>query len=289
MKQSFKNRLKKLIFWLIAIFVVLFIFRLLYGYTKPVKNYSYEAKSFDAGFSPQKNYATKRYQVKSTVPNQSAIDVEQKYEKIADVQTSSSDFEKEEKASKDMIKKYEALIQFEQKSGNEGARALNLIIGVPPENFENLYNELIKIGHTQTKHITKKDKTNEYKELNAKKKSLEKIRNSLIELKSKGGEISEYILLENRILEIEQELQDLGVSLGDFDDENEFCTVKFALLESKKIEIGVLHRIKVALEWTISTYLALMATLFFLSLFAYLALLIVDKMKIFGKLINKTE
>ncbi len=186
-----------------------------------------------------------------------------------------------------MIKKYDALIQFEQKSGNKGYRRLNLVIGVPPKNFDSLYHQLVKIGRVQAKQITKKDKTNEYKELNAKKKSLEKIRTSLIELKSKGGQISEYIELENRILEIERQLQDLGVSLGDFDDENEFCTVKFSLLEGKEIKIGIMQRIKVALQWTIKIYLKLMITLFFLSLFAYLFLLIIDKLKVIEKLIRK--
>lgn len=42
----------------------------------------------------------------------------------------------------------------------------------------------IKIGKVSAKQIIKKDKTNEYKELNAPKKSLEKIRASLIELKA---------------------------------------------------------------------------------------------------------
>ena len=46
--------------------------------------------------------------------------------------------------------------------------------------------------------------------------------------------------LENRILEIEQQLQGLGVSLGNFDDENEFCTVHFSLLEGKEVKIGIM-------------------------------------------------
>ncbi len=293
MQKSFKNRLKRLIFWLTIGFVILFIFRLFYGYTKVPDNYSYNAlqrveDEVSIAYS-QKNYATKKYQVKSSAPNRSAIDVEQKYEKIADVRTVSSDFEEEAKAAKEMVKKYDALIQFEQKSGNEGDRMLSLVIGVPPDNFEALYNSLIKIGNVQDKYITKKDKTNEYKELNAKKKSLEKIRESLIELKSKGGKISEYVELENRILEIEQQLQELGVSLGDFDDENEFCTVNFSLTEGKKVQISIMHRIKVAFEWTVEFYLLLMITFAFLSFFAYMILLIIDKLKIIERIINKKE
>ncbi len=289
MKQTFKKRFKRLIIWLLLLFLLLFVFRLLYGYTKTF-NLGYNESSFFENISSLKrNYATKKYKASSTSTNQSAIKVDQKYEKIAEIRTKSASFAEEEKNARETIKKLDALIQFEQKSGNKGNRKLNLVVGVPPKNFDALYNQLITIGNVQAKQITKKDKTNEYKELNAKKKSLEKIRTALIALKSKGGEINEYVGLENRILEIEQQLQELGVSLGDFDDENEFCTVKFSLLEGKKINIGIMQRIKVALEWTVKIYLKLMITLFFLSLFTYFVLLIIDKIKIFEKIMNRKE
>jgi len=289
MKQPFKKRLRKLIFWLIIIFVTLFIFRLMYGYTKTFDNTPNQTQFFDNISNSKRNYATKKYKVKSNTANQSAIKVDQKYEKIAEIKTKSTNFEEEEKSSRKMIEKLDALIQFEQKSGNKGYRKLNLVIGVPPENFDTLYNQLITIGKIQAKQITKKDKTNEYKELNAKKHSLEKTRTSLIELKSKGGKIDEFMGLENRILEIEQQLQGLGVSLGDFDDENEFCTVQFSLLEGKEIKIGTMQRVKVALEWTVKIYLRITTTLFFLTLFAYFVLLGIDKLKIFERIINRKE
>lgn len=289
MNQSFKKRLKKLIFGLVILFAALFAFRFIYGYTKTIDNTPSQTQFFDNISNSKRNYATKKYKVKTNTTNQSAIKVDQKYEKIAEIKTKSADFENEEKSSRKTIEKLDALIQFEQKSGNKGYRNLNLVIGVPPENFDALYTELTKIGKVQAKQITKKDKTNEYKELNAKKQSLEKIRTSLIELKSKGGKIDEYMSLENRILEIEQQLQGLGVSLGDFDDENEFCTVQFSLLEGKEVKIGLMQRVKVALEWTVKMYLRMITTLFFLTLFAYLFLLAIDKLKIIERLISRRE
>ena len=71
----------------------------------------------------------------------------------------------------------------------------------------------------------------------------------------------------------------MGVSLGDFDDENEFCTIQFTLNEGKQTKISTLDRIKVALEWTIKTYLKLMLVLFFLSLSAYLLVKVLEKIK----------
>lgn len=283
MKPILKKNLRKTITVLLLVFVGLFVFRLLFGYqivpgseVTETQHLILDQQANGALFSSRKNYASKKYH---QVNGLSSVQIDQKYEKIADIKTFTNQFETEEKEIRSQVKGYDGLIQFENKSGNEGYRKLNLIIGIPPENFDSIYNSLIKVGKIQSKQITKTDKTNEYKELNAKKASLEKIRASLIELKTKGGRIDEYMQLENRILEIEQQLQDLGVSLGNFDDENEFCTVKVLLSEGKVIKISVMQRIKVALEWTIKTLLKLMCALTFMSLFAYLLLLSIEKIK----------
>lgn len=289
MKKTFKQKMKKITLWLIVVFVLLFIFRLIYGYTKTFNNPPAQSQFFESISNTKRNYASKKYKVKSNTGNQSTINVDQKYEKIAEIKTRSFTFDQEEKLARNKIEKFNALVQFEQKSGNKGFRKLNLVIGVPPENFDSLFIQLTKIGKVQAKEIIKKDKTNEYKELNAKKQSLEKIRSSLIELKVKGGKIEEYMDLENRILEIEQQLQGLGVSLGDFDDENEFCTVQFSLIEKKEIKIGLMARVKVALEWTITTYLKLMTTLFFATLFAYFILRSIEKFKLLERILSKRE
>lgn len=290
MKDSFNKQLRTLIAGFLFLFVILFVFRLIYGYTKTINSSAGQTQFFERVTSTNKNYASKKYKVKSSnAPTNAPVKVDQKYEKVAEISTKSTKFDEEEKQARDKVEQYEALIQFEQKSGNKGNRKLNLLIGVPPESFDNLFNDLIGIGKVQAKQITKKDKTNEYKELNAKKASLEKIRNSLIGLKTKGGKIEEFMQLENRILEIEQQLQGLGVSLGDFDDENEFCTVQFSLLEGKEVKISFLHRVKVALEWTVKFYLRLFTGLFFMILFSYLLLLAVDKLKIIQRIFDRNE
>src|SRR5690606_29492623 len=135
--------------------------------------------------------------------------------------------------------------------------------------------------------VTKVDKTNEYRNLNAKKTSLEKIRNSLLELKKQSGKIDEFISLENRVLEIEEQLQDLGVKLGDYDEENEFCTIRFSLVEGKVIPVSLLHRIKVAFEWTVRFYLQFIFIVFICLASAFLILLIFDKLKVLSGIIKK--
>jgi hypothetical protein len=278
MEKSLFQQSKGIILWLTLGFILLFAFRLYYGYNKMANGDLVENQFFRDFSNENKNYASKKYIVKSNNVNQAPLKVDQKYEKIAQINTKSKQFEKDEQLTRNNIEKYDALIQFEQKSGNNGFRSLHLLIGVPPENFDSLYNQLIKIGRIQAKQITKKDKTNEYKQLNAQKTSIEKIRNSLVELKSKGGKIEEYMNLENRILEIEQELQGLGVSLGDFDIENEFCTVQFSIIEGSEVTVSMTHRIKVAFEWTVKIYLQFVATLFLIFGVAYLLVLTKDRL-----------
>ncbi len=280
---------KHIIKWLLilgGVFGILFLFRLGYGYTLTTASSSYSDNYFFSENNFKRNYASEKYYVKSE-GKVSSINVDQKYEKVADIKTGTTNFSKNEDKARHIIDEMNALIQFEQKSGNTGNRNLNLLIGVPPENFDSLYIKLIQIGNVSAKQITKKDKTNEYKELNAQKLSLEKTRNSLLLLKDKGGKIDEYMNLENRILEIEGQLQNLGVSLGDFDDENEFCTVKFSLHESHTKSISMMHRIKVALEWTVKIYFKIFTTLLFMSIVIYLVSLIITKFQIIQKLVQK--
>ncbi|WP_158586498.1 DUF4349 domain-containing protein [Leptospira stimsonii] len=217
---------------------------------------------------------------------------DQKYEKVATLETQSSEIESDEKKVRDLVNSSASIIQYENSAGLKESRnrIIKLAVGVPPEKFDELVNEFKKIGKTLLLTIDKKDKTNEYKDLQAKKESLLKIRNSLSSLKSKGGRIDEFINLENRILEIEDEIQRLGISLGEYDSENEFCTVLITIFENKSSpseRISILHRIKVALEWTIKYYFLLSFSLLFVILLTHFGFPLLEKMK--RVLIGKEE
>ncbi len=277
-KTKRKNKTKKITLILCIGFFALFAYRL--STAKKEAPYpgafSHQPEVLESDLQVRKNYATIRHKVQS---GQAPIRIDQKYEKIADIKSSTNEFDLNEQRLRKQISAFNGLIQFESKNGNSGFRNLNLIIGVPPKHFDSMYRELVKIGTVQAKQITKKDKTNEYKELRAKKLSLEKTRSSLIALKSKGGHIGEYMQLENRILEIEQQLQDLGVSLGNFDEENEFCTVKFSLTEVNEYRMTLSERIESAITWTLLTYLKLMFTIALMAGSALLIVLVLEKFR----------
>ena len=251
-------------------FVALWAFRVVYGYmTVPNEstisgNQNVAVGIMDISRSRSwsgKNYASKKIYRKA---GQMAQSVDQKYEKVATIKSQAKDFKKDESEVRSLIKKHNALIQYEQKSGLKGKQYLYLAIGVHPDKFDIMYNDILKIGKVLSKRTDKSDKTNEFKELNAKKVSLFKARQSLIGLKGRGGKVDEMIRLEDRILQLEKEIQRLGVKLGEYDAENEFCTVKFTLgdkIIGAGTQISFLKRLKVAFEWAVLYYLLLIIIL----------------------------
>jgi hypothetical protein len=212
---------------------------------------------------------------------QSDIASTQKFERTATIKTKTSEYDTDEKLIKDKTKAFNAVIQYEQNIGQKSNRQLHLLIGVSPNLFDSFQVALQKIGTLKGLEITKVDKTNEYRQLNAQKASIEKTLLSLNELKSKTGQIADFVTLNDKILEVEGRLQSLGVELGNFDSENEFCTVKLSLYEGAA-ERGVpfIQRLKIAFEWTVKYYAVLVIAALALTVLIFLSLLVIDKLKL---------
>jgi hypothetical protein len=267
----------------------MFLIVLIGGYFEPViPNALYESGNVGRFAYSVKNVASTQMKVQGNAPNK-FIEVDQKYQKIADLATDTNRFTKDERKIRAITKKHNALIQYEENTGLPGSRFLQLAIGVPPAEFDAMVLDVKKIGALKSFNISKTDKTNEFKELQGQRRSLEQTRASLLALKARsGGKIDEYINLENRILEIEQELQKLGVQLGDYDVTNEFCTIKMTLAEKAiRISPSVWQRIIKALEWTIKYYLVMVIILFICSLTTLILVSLFDKLKKLLEAINK--
>ena len=291
MNSNLKRRFLKISKWFALIFVLLFCFRILYGYIATDNNTGNDHSNdfFSSIDNLRKNYASEKIAMKGgDVQVSSNIASNQKFEKTASIISKTSEFAKDEKQIKGVVKSFNSIIQYEQNLGNEGSRQIHLLIGVNPNMFDNFYLAVKKIGVITATEITKVDKTNEYRQLNAKKTSIANTLQSLNDLKSKGGQISDFVTLNDKILETEEKLQELGVELGNFDAENEFCTVKLSLYEgATEQSISFIHRVKVALEWTIKYFALFVFGLFGLSFTVFILLLIIDKLKIMQNISGK--
>jgi hypothetical protein len=290
MTTNFKTRFWKTSKWFGGLFILLFVFRLIYGYVATDTNNGsdYSDNFFSSIDNLRKNYASEKIAMKGDVQVSQNIATNQKFEKTASIKTKTSEFDKDEIQLKAKTKAYNAVIQYEQNLGQKGNRQIHLLIGVNPTMFDSFYLDIQKIAVVKAMEITKVDKTNEYRQLNAKKTSIEKTLQSLNDLKSKAGQIADFVALNDKILEIEARAQELGVELGNFDAENEFCTVKFSMYEgATEKNVSFIYRLKVALEWTVKYFALIAVTTLVLTLTIFVLLLISDKWKIINAVRNK--
>jgi uncharacterized protein YfcZ (UPF0381/DUF406 family) len=156
-----------------------------------------------------------------------------------------------------------------------GARILHLTIGVPPGKFDPFIEDIRKIAKNTHLVIVKTDKTNEYRQLRARRETLEKTRKALTEMAASGGSIDERLKVQAQLTQVEDKLQDLGVSLGDFNAENEFCTVKLTLAEiAARRGPSFSARAFQAFVWATEYFLFLAAGFLMLMLALWLAVLV---------------
>ena len=278
-----KSKVKRALLYIAAGFVVLFGLRLSYGYLSPSLQQSIsehlEAGSGSFEFS-KKNYASEKF-LAPAQNGQQSYSVDQKYEKVASVTSRTQAFDQDQSRVRSLTEQHHALVEYEQSSGLHGHRHLELAIGIVPAEFDNAVEEIGHIGKLSSIQVDKTDRTREYRDLRAKQASLEKTRESLMSLKGRAGKIDELMNLEDRLLDIEGQIQALGVSLGEFSQENEFCTIKLTLQEFTPgtTHISFFHRVSVALQWTVSYYPVLLFMLLIATLLGLAATALLEKLR----------
>jgi outer membrane murein-binding lipoprotein Lpp len=272
---------------LFGLFLFLFICRLGYNLTRKStsENQVQAISFFENQPDIRKNYASEKSTVSFNAPPPppGGAQATQKYEKTATLNARTDEFPDDENKLRQTTQAFGAIIQYEQKSGNPGHRDLHLMIGVRPELFDSFYVVAQGIGHIYVNSITKVDKTTEFRELNAKKASLEKALSNLTDLKNRAGSIADLVGLHDKILDIERQMQELGVELGNFSAENEFCTVRFSLSENAAARsISFARHLFDAFTWTVQYYLLLLLALIFMLAAAWLVLVVGAKIKQMG-------
>lgn len=194
-----------------------------------------------------------------------SITIDQKYEKTADISSQTTSFQADDQKLRQVIKDNDAVVQMEKLTGLEGSQLLTMTIGVMPDRFDATVESIKNIGDIQSFAVNKVDKTDEYKSLVAEQETLKKTRDSYAAIKEKGGSIQDLLLLEDKILEVEKSLQNLGVDIGLYSDENSFCTVNFSLKEAAKQQVSVrfvLTCAKRSFFWTLGAFVIVTLLIF---------------------------
>ena len=204
----------------------------------------------------------------------------QKYEKIGSLMQSTNDYDVDRRRVDELVTSMQGIIQLERAVGLKGGRVVQLGIGVPPDKFDAFIEGSRVIGRTLSVEIIKNDKTNEYLQLRAKRETLAKARAALEEIKAGGGSIDERVNVQTKLTDVEQQIQDLGVSLGEFDSQNELCTVKLTLREVRAPRaVSMARRALHAFEAAVLDYLMLGLGFFGLMAGGWIALAAFDKLR----------
>lgn len=276
--------------WATLGFVVLWGLRLGAGYLERPDGRAVTVRqgADGSGFELEKrNYASTKVMRNTSDQAGNAVmaAMDQKYERVADVRARARDFERDEAALRAAASEHAGVVQLEHKQGLRGARVLHLAVGVPPDQFDRFVAAARQVGVESYLTIDKQDRTNAWRELEARRATLEATRASLVALKQQSGSIHERTALEDRILEIQEQLQTLGVSLGDFDQVNELCTVKLTLAEETVTRgrtgpvIPLAQRARVAFEWAAPMYLRLLGALLSAILIALVGSVVVERVR----------
>ncbi len=186
-----------------------------------------------------------------------SVTLDQKYAQTANMSASTSEFSRDNAALRQTIAEQEAVVQSENLSGLPGAQRLAMTIGVAPERFDALVERIRAIGTVHSFGVFKEDKTGAYRKLLAEQETLNKTRASYLAIKEMGGDIKDLLLLEEKILEVEKSLQDLGVNIDLYAEEQSFCTINFTLSETKAETISVrflLGCAQSAFFWTLGAF-----------------------------------
>ena len=234
--------------------------------SSPAAGWSSGSASFDTG---RKNYASQRQSGEALAPSDA-----QKYEKIATIGQSTSHFDADRAKVETLITAAAGLTQYEQQQGLDGHRTLYLGIGVPPAKFDAFIVDVRKIAKNTNLSVIKTDKTNEYRLLRARRETLDKSRKALLDMAASGGSLDERLKVQAQLTAVEDKIQDLGVSLGDFNAENEFCTVKLTLVESAAPRgLSVPMRAFQSFAWAVEYFLYVTVGFLFLALAVWLGVL----------------
>jgi hypothetical protein len=215
-----------------------------------------------------------------------SVSVDQKYERIGFLSSESNKFEEDCDQIKNAIKQNKAIVQFEDNAGIKGKRTLELSMGVHPDKFDEFIDQLKKIANLTYFRVQKTDKTSEYKDLKAKQLTMEKYKESLVKLKEKGGSVKDLTELENKIIEVEEKIQGFGVQLGDFNQENELCTVKLSVRENigviKNSNTSLFYMAKTltnAFVWSLGYYFLFLVLILLGGICGYVLLAVLGKAK----------
>jgi hypothetical protein len=180
------------------------------------------------------------------------------HEKTAALASDSGAFDDDVAMIRSALEEHKATVFNERNTGIAPRRQLMLEIGVHPEKFDALVEQLRTIAHLDSVSVQQRDRTGEFRRLRAQRESLKKHLAAVQKLRGANNpSIDDTLKVEQKIQDIEKELQALSVQLGELLGKESFYHVHLTLIENPTAGLDraamlpkrVLHALLWALAW----------------------------------------
>lgn len=161
-------------------------------------------------------------------------DVEQieVYERIAQLSLATRTFEDTQALVRSVIAGHKGVVFNESASGLAPDRQVTFEVGVHPEKFDAVLEQLKDIGDLQFFSVQQRDRTADFRRLNAQRQALKKHLEAVLKLRGvKEASIDDSLKIEQKLQDIEKELQALAVQLGDLLGKESYYHIQLSLRE----------------------------------------------------------
>jgi hypothetical protein len=177
-------------------------------------------------------------------------------EETATVSATTAEFDKDKEKLFALTKEFKGKIMYERSEGLSPNRSLNITFTVNEKLFGDSLKNVADIAKIRGKVVTRTDRTAEFRALAAKKQSSQKYLESLSNLRKVSAEkLEDLITLEGKIQEVQREIENLAIQLGDFTQEEPLSNISYSLLERRGITAYSLdRRLLDAVLWSVFTY-----------------------------------
>jgi hypothetical protein len=232
--------IKRTIAILFLSFVVLAVARFLYSFSIPVEQLSRANAGWVEEFRELDLSSYKRMAMTNLadlgltadqVLAQGQVSRLQVFEQSGQVSATTSTFDADSKAFFALVDARGGQIKVQKAEGLSPRRSLAAAFSVSSKVFDETLDALRKIGEVRASSTVKRDMTDTFRALFAKREALTQYQEALSKLRQTQGRVEEFLKLEEKILSLQEEIRTHSIQLGDLTKTESFCNILFGLTE----------------------------------------------------------
>ncbi|CAA9257636.1 MAG: hypothetical protein AVDCRST_MAG95-2167 [uncultured Adhaeribacter sp.] len=160
------------------------------------------------------------------VPDQNTLPTDQKIIRTARVRFQVSNFKESTAVIQRLVPQFQAQLISANETRTDGSLESNLVIKVPPLQFEALLNKLVDQSiYLDTKNITSEDVTTEYIDLAARLKTKQAVEARYRDLLKQARTVKDIIAVEEQLRQIREEIESAAARLTYINRQSSYSTI----------------------------------------------------------------